>query len=76
MDPELARYLNRNYWEQKHEEVKSAAPSGAPSGAQPSAPMAAANSTNPQDKDADTNKENEVLTGLMLSSMISISVTL
>ena len=22
MDPELARYLNRNYWQQKHEDVK------------------------------------------------------
>lgn len=33
MDPELARYLNRNYWEQKHEEIKG-------SNTQPSAPAA------------------------------------
>jgi growth factor-regulated tyrosine kinase substrate len=33
MDPELARYLNRNYWQQKHEEIK-------PSTTQPSAPIA------------------------------------
>ena len=34
MDPELARYLNRNYWQQKHEEIKV-------STTQPSAPVAA-----------------------------------
>jgi len=26
MDPELARYLNRNYWQQKSVELKSSAP--------------------------------------------------
>lgn len=33
MDPELARYLNRNYWEQKQVEIHS------PSTTQPSAPV-------------------------------------
>ncbi|XP_070581327.1 hepatocyte growth factor-regulated tyrosine kinase substrate-like [Ptychodera flava] len=33
MDPELARYLNRSYWEQKHEEQKTAATPSAPASA-------------------------------------------
>lgn len=33
MDPELARYLNRNYWEQKQVEIQS------PTTTQPSAPV-------------------------------------
>ena len=39
MDPELARYLNRNYWEQKSEEVKV-------STTQPSAPVALSEPSN------------------------------
>ena len=37
MDPELARYLNRNYWQQKSVEIKA-------STTQPSAPSVAAES--------------------------------
>ena len=37
MDPELARYLNRNYWQQKSVELKSSA-----TATQPSAPAIAA----------------------------------
>jgi len=37
MDPELARYLNRNYWQQKSVELKSSA-----TATQPSAPVIAA----------------------------------
>ena len=37
MDPELARYLNRNYWQQKSEDIKSN-----PTVTQPSAPIAQA----------------------------------
>ena len=37
MDPELARYLNRNYWQQKFEDIKSN-----PTVTQPSAPIAVA----------------------------------
>jgi len=37
MDPELARYLNRNYWQQKSVELKSSA-----TVTQPSAPAIAA----------------------------------
>ncbi|XP_069124186.1 hepatocyte growth factor-regulated tyrosine kinase substrate-like isoform X2 [Argopecten irradians] len=37
MDPELARYLNRNYWQQRSEENKNQAPT-----TQPSAPVVAA----------------------------------
>lgn len=36
MDPELARYLNRNYWQQKSVELKSSATSATVT--QPSAP--------------------------------------
>ncbi|XP_077980543.1 hepatocyte growth factor-regulated tyrosine kinase substrate-like isoform X2 [Glandiceps talaboti] len=34
MEPELARYLNRNYWEQKHDEQKSSATPSAPASAE------------------------------------------
>ena len=49
MDPELARYLNRNYWEQKQEEVGAGASTTATkvaaSTTQPSAPVASATET-------------------------------
>ena len=35
MDPELARYLNRNYWQQRSEDIKTN-----PAVTQPSAPVA------------------------------------
>lgn len=38
MDPELARYLNRNYWQQKSENVKPAVTIATTT--QPSAPVA------------------------------------
>jgi len=38
MDPELARYLNRNYWQQKSVELKSSSVTAT----QPSAPVIAA----------------------------------
>lgn len=38
MDPELARYLNRHYWQQKSEEQQSQQPAG--SSTVPSAPSA------------------------------------
>jgi len=40
MDPELARYLNRNYWQQKSVELKSSSSSA--TATQPSAPVIAA----------------------------------
>jgi len=40
MDPELARYLNRNYWQQKSVELKSSL--SAATATQPSAPAIAA----------------------------------
>ena len=49
MDPELARYLNRNYWEQKQEtgggasSEQGAVKAATTSTTQPSAPAAAAN---------------------------------
>ena len=44
MDPELARYLNRNYWQQKSEDIKVS-----PAVTQPSAPVAVSEAkvTNP-----------------------------
>ena len=44
MDPELARYLNRNYWQQKSEDIKTT-----PAVTQPSAPVAVSEAkvTNP-----------------------------
>ena len=38
IDPELARYLNRNYWQQKSENIKSTTTTT--STTQPSAPVA------------------------------------
>jgi len=38
MDPELARYLDRNYWQQKSVEVKSTGGGGVGGATQPSAP--------------------------------------
>lgn len=43
MDPELARYLNRNYWQQKSESNKSTTTT-----TQPSAPVAQAEPKNTQ----------------------------
>ena len=43
MDPELARYLNRNYWQQKSVELKSS--SAAAAVTQPSAPAITAADT-------------------------------
>lgn len=40
MDPELARYLNRNYWQQKSVDIKA-------SNMQPSAPTAVAEAKTP-----------------------------
>ena len=42
MDPELARYLNRNYWQQKSVELKSSSSLSAATATQPSAPAIAA----------------------------------
>lgn len=42
MDPELARYLNRNYWQQKSENIKTATTT------QPSAPVAQVEPKNTQ----------------------------
>lgn len=39
MDPELARYLNRNYWQQKSENIKPTS-STTTTTTQPSAPVA------------------------------------
>jgi len=44
MDPELARYLNRNYWQQKSVELKSSA-AATTTVTQPSAPAIAAADT-------------------------------
>lgn len=45
MDPELARYLNRNYWEQRQDDGKAGSGGVAPSTTQPSAPVAVAEPT-------------------------------
>lgn len=53
MDPELARYLNRNYWEQKQDEIKvSTTPSA------PSAPVASA--VNSEARDSMSGRAEEV----------------
>jgi len=45
MDPELARYLNRNYWQQKSENIKT---TSVVTTTTPSAPVAVAETKNTQ----------------------------
>ncbi|KAK3590950.1 hypothetical protein CHS0354_034521 [Potamilus streckersoni] len=51
MDPELARYLNRNYWKQRAEDTKTATTT------QPSAPVATATESKAMDKVAEKQQE-------------------
>ena len=83
MDPELARYLNRNYWQQKSVELKS---SSTATVTQPSAPAIAAtadskmsmagaglnNTAGLQQQNAD----DEVITGCCSNESISLALAL
>ena len=60
MDPELARYLNRNYWQQKSVELKSSSTASA-TATQPSAPVIAADT---KTSTAGTGGLNNATTGL------------
>ena len=75
MDPELARYLNRNYWQQKSVELKS---SSSVIATQPSAPVITADTkvstaggglTNSPSLQQNTGRDDEVVVMMMCSAV-------